>query len=94
MVFEGIAGDMVSHLPGETGVNVNHTTITTWATARKLAGAHGIPILALTVDVIILKSGAIPVRLLSNGGLTFSGIPLSVYAVVQPAGRTFPAWRQ
>jgi hypothetical protein len=41
MIFEGIAGDMVSHLPGETGVNVNHTTITTWATARKLAGHMG-----------------------------------------------------
>ncbi len=38
MVFEGVAGDMVSHLPGGTGLNIRHTTITVWATIIKLAG--------------------------------------------------------
>ena len=27
MVFEGVAGDMLSHLPGETAVNIKYTTI-------------------------------------------------------------------
>jgi hypothetical protein len=38
MVFEGVAGDMVSHFPGKTGVNIRHTTIRVWATIIKLAG--------------------------------------------------------
>jgi hypothetical protein len=41
MVFVGIAGDMVSHLPGETGFNVRQMMIKAWATAIKLAGHMG-----------------------------------------------------
>ena len=57
MDFEGVAGDMVSHLPGKTGFNVSHMTNTAWATAINLA-EHIDSDPYVTVDVMVLKSAA------------------------------------